>query len=193
MKPLVMNEKIQLELTEHHVREFFTGHEVTLHHWTLGPLPKIMPDFRVLCVSPGPRSNFWTYLSLGASSIRHDESDATEFFVMSPSEENRNIELITMITWYHKEARLGLGHTLPIGEPWLEGSRCNHFLISTPYPFGPDFEHFHRPNLSVRFLWLLPITQSEREFKKTHGLEALEIEFEAHEMAFWNPLRDPVV
>jgi hypothetical protein len=45
--------------------------------------------------------------------------------------------------YYHRPGRLGLGHTLPIGEPWLPESACDHWLVSLPYPFGPDLQTCH--------------------------------------------------
>ncbi|MFI7602077.1 hypothetical protein [Actinoplanes sp. NPDC049681] len=36
--------------------------------------------------------------------------------------------------------RLDGGPTVPIGRPWLDGSHCDHYLVSLPYPIGPDFE-----------------------------------------------------
>jgi len=45
----------------------------------------------------------------------------------------------------------------------------------------------------VRFLWLVPVTKEEVEFKKRNGLEALENEFEKKTLDYVNPLRESVV
>lgn len=68
-----------------------------------------------------------------------------------------------MNVYYHRGGRLGLGRTVPIGEPWLPGSRCDHYLVSLPYPFGPDLQVCHIGDLHVDFLWLLPITRAGRD------------------------------
>jgi len=42
-------------------------------------------------------------------------------------------------------------------------------------------------------LWLVPITQAERDFKVTHGIEALEDLFEQTSFDYLNPIRPSVV
>jgi hypothetical protein len=107
----------------------------------------------------------------------------------------RHVELLTMTAFYHETEGLGLGHTFPIGEPWLAGSMCDQFLVSLPYPFGPGLEVCESAGLRrlIRFLWLLPITQAEREYSREHGVEALERLFDDHAIEFWEPQRRSVV
>ncbi|NUR46959.1 MAG: hypothetical protein HOV71_02375 [Hamadaea sp.] len=45
-------------------------------------------------------------------------------------------------------------------------------------PWGPQFETCPLPAGHARILWLLPITEAERDFKRDHGLEALEQRFD---------------
>ena len=94
-----------------------------------------------------------------------------------------------MATWYHRHKHLDCGHTLPIGEPWLPGSTCNHFLVSLLYPFGPKLENCEVAGEPMRVLWLLPITAAERAFKVEYGLEALEQKFDDVGLEYWNPGR----
>ena len=49
-----------------------------------------------------------------------------------------------------------------------------------------DTEHGH-------ILWVLPITSAELEFKKKHGLEALERRFEESDLRYWDTARASVV
>ena len=86
-----------------------------------------------------------------------------------PAEDLRHVELLTMTAYYHHTDGLGLGHTFPIGEPWLSGSACDHMLVSLPYPFGPGLEVCCLGEQNLRLSWLLPITKAEREFKAEHG------------------------
>ena len=102
-------------------------------------------------------------------------------------------ELLAMTVHYNCDGRLGLGHTFPIGEPWLDGSYCEYFLVSTPYPFPPSVGTAHVGDRHVEFLWLLPITEAERDFKVRHGLEALESRFEQASIEYADPLRSSVV
>lgn len=45
----------------------------------------------------------------------------------------------------------------------------------------------------VRFLWLLPITRAEREFKKARGTGALKQRFEEAQLDVLDPRRASVV
>lgn len=188
-----MTSRISIKRVEDHIRRFFAGHVITKHQWTLGPVPDAMPEFRILCAGPGPRTGFWTYLSIGASLITHDSSGLLEFFVVAPSEDLRHVELVTMVAWYHKTRALGWGHTVPIGHPWLPGSLCDHMLISTPYPFGPELEVCNYDDGHVHVLWLLPISSTEKEFKVTNGVEALEQLFDNGAIEYWDACRESVV
>ena len=79
-----MRSDVPIQIVEQHIRRFFAGHDITKHTWLLGPVPDAMPEFQVLCAGPGPRTGCWTYLSLGASTISHDETGLLEFFVVAP-------------------------------------------------------------------------------------------------------------
>ena len=98
-----------------------------------------------------------------------------------------------MTVFYHRGGKLGLGHTLPIGEPWAPGSLCDHLLVSLPYPFGPGLEIAHIGDRHVEFLWLLPITEAERQLKVSYGLEALQSRFDGVGLRYWQVDRPSVV
>ncbi|MDR6416972.1 hypothetical protein J2808_003723 [Pseudarthrobacter sulfonivorans] len=98
-----------------------------------------------------------------------------------------------MTVFYNRTGRLGLGHTVPIGEPWLPGSGCDHLLISLPYPFGPDLQTCHVGDCHIDILWLLPITERERTLKVSSGLESLESRFEEAHLRYWKADRESIV
>ena len=152
-----------------------------------------IPEFRVLRFSPGPRTELLTYLSMGASTIEHAGAGLYEFFLLAASPDDRQKEIVTMVSWYQRKRPLGIGHTLPIGEPWLPGSRCDHLLVSTPYPFGPNLEICEMEGLHAHISWILPITRAERDFKAAQGLETLESLFESNALHFWDAHRKSLV
>ena len=47
--------------------------------------------------------------------------------------------------------------------------------------------------MDIRFLWLIPITAEELQFKKDSGLEALEDKFEETQFNYIDPFRNRVV
>src|SRR5262245_47011483 len=121
-----------VEAVEIHARRFFRGHSIRFHTWP-GPVEQRLPGFLVMEVGPGPRTALWTYLTVGAHQVRIVEH-ANEFFVLGPDANDAHVELATMTAYYHAKPdardRLGIGHTVPIGRPWLPGSTCDHVLVS---------------------------------------------------------------
>lgn len=174
-------------IVREHLQRYFAGHVCEEHQWLLGPAAKELPHLRVAEFAPGPSTEFWVYASIGAWEARDDPR--LEFLIIAPKRNQRHIELVSLVAWYHGRHGLGAGHTLPIGEPWLPGSNCEFFLVSLPYTFGPDLEVCNLPDGHVHFRWLLPITAAERAFKVREGVEALEQRFEEISVEYWLPRR----
>jgi hypothetical protein len=77
----------------------------------------------------------------------------------------------------------------------MPGSHLTYGLISRPYCDGPALERLPgaNPGRDVSALWLLPITKSERDFKKEFGVERLEALFDQAGLQYANPQRPSVV
>ena len=160
--------------------------------WERGPIQELPSDFVVLMI---PRSHETTAYATECMSQPADV-ERTELHLLSREHDevarDSIAEILTAIAHYHRHGQpLGLGHTVNLGRPWLPGSRCTRGLISLPYLDGPDLEWMAEPE--VRFLWLVPVTEEEVEFKKQNGLEALEERFEASQFDYLDPLRRSVV
>jgi hypothetical protein len=179
------------EAVRRHICGFFAGHACEEHEWALGPAAGEMPWLRVAEFGPGPQSDLRNYVTLGACDARKETR--LEFLISALHSDLRHVELLFMTAWYHRHEHLNWGHTLPLGEAWLPGSKCDHFLVSLPYPFGPKLEECEVSGMRVRVLWLLPITAAEREFNAQHGLDALEQKFEDAGLDYWSESRDSVV
>ena len=177
---------------EEHVCRFFSGRQIEAFVWPVGPIREQNPHFRALRIEPESSADVWTYVSVGGWAAM-DGNCGLEFVIRTAAPEERAVELLAMTVYYNRGGKLGLGHTLPVGEPWLPGSRCDHLLVSLPYPFGPDLETSHVGDRHVDFLWLLPITQEERDFKVSAGLEALEARFEEGGLKYWRADRASMV
>jgi Suppressor of fused protein (SUFU) len=149
------------------------------------------PRFYVCEVAPGPRSMLWLYVSVGTSQLRRKAP--LEFILACPKQTERGVELVTMAARFHKTHGLGVAHTLPIGEPWLPGSACDHFLVSVPYPWGPGLENVDHDGVHAHILWLVPITAAERAYGSQNGVESLEVLFESRKLEYWNVQRPSLV
>jgi hypothetical protein len=160
--------------------------------WKAGPMRELTPGFRVLVFPPNERRKMWTYATCGMS--EQDDAPALEAHLFSPVQTEAHIELLTAVAHYHLTgAYLDVGHTVNFGRPWLPRSKCDHGLLSLPYMDGPKLEWFDGSGRKIRFLWLIPVTPEEVEFKRLHGLEALEARFEERGLDYLDPERRAVV
>ncbi|MFI2426319.1 suppressor of fused domain protein [Streptomyces sp. NPDC018955] len=182
------------EAVESHVRAFFEGHSVEVVEYDLGPERRaVVSGLRVLVVGPGPRGDGWAYVTAGCWAATEKDGHGLEFVMTAHVRDQRFIELMAMIAHYHREGRrLGLEHSVPIGEPWVPGSPCDHLLISLPYLHGPGLEHCPVPGGHARILWTLPVTTAEIEFRRRHGHEALERLFDEAGIIPTDPFRASV-
>ena len=178
---------------EEHVRRFFDGQQIEAFTWSEGPILKQNPHFRALRVAPTSANGVWTYVSVGGCAATPNDMHGLEFVLCTSNPESRAVELLAMTVFYNRDGKLGLGHTLPLGEQWLPGSACDHLLVSLPYPFGPELQTCHVGDRHVEFLWLLPITKDERDFKVESGLDALESRFDAVGLRYWQVDRASIV
>jgi suppressor of fused protein SUFU len=157
-----------------------------------GPLHELPTDFCVEEFGPCVWREMWTYASVCMS--QPTETKGIELHLHSRSQSDSIVELLTVVAHYHRtSARVGLGDSVNFGRPWLEGSNCTHGLVSLPYLDGPLLENCFAGNDVVKCYWLIPITAQEVAYKKQHGLEALEREFERVGFDYLDPLRDSVV
>ncbi|MFJ9448307.1 suppressor of fused domain protein [Kitasatospora sp. NPDC101235] len=181
------------EVVEAHVQTFFAGHSVEVMDCDLGPERQEEPvGLRVLVVGPGPRGDSWAYVTAGCWAADED-GRGLEFVMTAHACDERFVELMAMLACYHCAGhRLDLEHSMPIGEPWVLGSACDHLLISLPYLHGPDLEHCPLPGGHARILWALPVTTAEIEFRRNHGHEALEQLFDEAEIVPTDPFRASV-
>jgi hypothetical protein len=186
-----------VEAVVQHLERFFDGHATHRISGALGPVYTRVPSFEVLAIAPGPRLAQWTYVSLGCwDSVHSDRGHGYEFLLIAPELDERHPQTLAMTAYYNAgpdRQRLGLGHTVPIGEGWMDGSACDHLLFSKPYPFGPDLEWCSWVGGHARVLWVLPVTRAERDYKAQHGLEALEQRFDEAAIQYWDPARPSVV
>ncbi|MFE1440512.1 suppressor of fused domain protein [Streptomyces sp. NPDC058739] len=183
------------EAVESHVRSFFEGHSVEAVVPALGPQQREgVRDLRVLVVGPGPRADSWAYVTAGCWALSEEDGHGLEFVMTAHVRDQRFTELLAMIASYHGGGhRLELEHSMPIGEPWVPGSACDHLLISLPYLHGPDLERCPLPQGAARILWTLPVTAAEIAFRRQHGTEALEQLFDAAQIIPTDPFRRSVV
>lgn len=180
--------KMYTDKLRQHYEDYFgvSGKRLILEK---GPKEKLHQDFYVLEFKPNNRYDFWTYCSVGMSLDRQD-NHLIEVFVFSPKQDIAQVELITVCASYHRNGLpLDLHHTINIGRPWLDNSKCDHCFVSLPYLDGEVLELFNFYNKTYHCYWLIPITEKERDYKIENGCEALEQLFEDKQLDYLNPER----
>ncbi|MES2456117.1 MAG: suppressor of fused domain protein [Bacteroidota bacterium] len=183
--------KYFIELARHYEKYFgVPGKSLKLNK---GPMEKLHPDFFILEFPPNTKHNMYCYCTVGMSADRLNEN-LIELFIYSPKSDGSIIELLTVCAYYHRTGLpLNLHHTVNIGRPWLEKSKCDHAFISMPYLDGPELEVYQYDEQEIFCYWLIPITDKERDFKIEHGFEKLEQLFEDKQLNYLNPNRNCLV
>jgi hypothetical protein len=68
-----------------------------------------------------------------------------------------------------------------------------HVLFTEPFPDTPVEKSLQLPDRLVTWLMMVPIADSEYEFAKSNGWEALGQIFEDHDIDIWDLERKPLV
>jgi hypothetical protein len=180
----------QADIERHYRSNWKATPESSLY--AAGPVHQLPPHFTVLRFPPHGDRTMWTYATRGMS--LPDDSRPIELHMFSARETQEIDELLFMTAHFHRaSAKLGLAHTVNFGKPWVAGSTCEYGLVSLPYMDGPDLEDLVVQGRTIKFYWMIPITQAEREFKVLKGLGALESEFERTSFDYLDPRRRSVV
>ena len=179
-----------------HYQAFWGAERMEEVHWTPEHLATRLPDFHIVKVQPASAEDVWTFATIGTWRADEAEAHGIEFVAVSRAQSAAVMQRLGMVAYYHAgppENRLGVGHTLPIGEGWVEGSTLDSLLISLPYPWGPKLEHCLLPDRHIQVLWVLPITRAEHAFAREQGVEALEERFDQAQLEYSDPFRQSVV
>ena len=169
------------------------GEDGRMCSWEAGPIGDLPQSFKVIEFAPSKLRKMWTYATCGMSI--HSSSNYVELHIFSSKQDRTIVELLTMVAYYHHNtATVGLNHTVNFGRPWQKLSKCSYGLISLPYLDGPDLENLSLKNLgTVKCYWLVPVTYEEVQYKKKFGIEALEENFEEHNLDYIDTNRNSTV
>lgn len=157
-----------------------------------GPEHELPPRFRVLLFAPSKSRTLWTYAT--SSMSIPEEPRGLKLHMFTHERDDSIVELLTATAHFQRTgSTLDQGHTVNFGRPWRSGSKADHGLLSLPFLDGPFLEWLPILNRRIRFLWLIPLTGDEVQFKKSFGLEALERLLERSGADLMDPNRTSVV
>jgi hypothetical protein len=184
-------EKYVDRLREHYEAHF--GVPGTKLTWHKGPTHKLHQEFYILELGPSKRHNMWTYATVGMSLDRPDDN-LVELFTYSKTRDESRVELLTLNASFHKNSEpLNLHHTVVVGQLNDYDTTCDHGFISLPYIDGENLEIFKYGDKLIHCYWLIPITESERDYKIKFGCEALENLFEEKQLDYLDKTRKSLV
>ncbi|TMV68151.1 suppressor of fused domain protein, partial [Thioclava sp. BHET1] len=176
---------------EHHYGAFWSRCDGK-HRLNKGPVADLPSDFYVALFKSRAPKYAWIYATCGMS--RSEDKAPIELHLYSKEKNGGLVELLYTIAHFHiTGCKLNLHHTVNFGRPWLLNSDADHGLVSLPYIDGPRLENGNINGQSVKFYWLLPITESERNFKSSNGVESLESLFDQLAIDPLDPSRKAVV
>lgn len=177
-------------ITEHYIKVW--NNTPFCRYWDKGPIHELPNDFCVLEFEPTNCRDMWTYATCGMS--LPTDANPIELHIFTPERNDSIVELLTVVAHYHRTgSALNVGHTVNFGRAWWENSKCEYGLISLPYLDGPILEWSYFGSNKTQFLWLIPITSNEVEYKLHYGLDALEEKFEKINFNYVDPNRGSAV
>jgi hypothetical protein len=90
---LITDEEV-FEGERSHLDEFWPDRSHEEFVWTLGPISQSLPRFRVRRIAPAERRDPWVYVTVGVWEATVGDAHGTEFFLLSPTEDPRHVELL---------------------------------------------------------------------------------------------------
>lgn len=101
----------------------------------------------------------------------------------------RSLALLALVTLVDK-LTIGSDHTVQFPEPLWPGTAMRTFLISPPTPEILSALSPREDGLHVDFHPVIPIFDSELQFKRDHSADDLIERWRAHAIPYWNPNRE---
>ncbi|MDO4435023.1 MAG: suppressor of fused domain protein [Cardiobacteriaceae bacterium] len=102
------------------------------------------------------------------------------------------LSILAHLPFQHQQW-LTAGHSIPLNRP-LENTDFIGFLIAPPLGLPRALHHLNHDGVHINLYAMIPLYESELEFLKTQGIEALIPHInEAHLTAVFDPKRAPVV
>jgi hypothetical protein len=183
-----LSRKLKIEA---HYLNVWTG-ELHAQKFSHGPTHELPTEFSVVMLPPAGTRTDWIYATTCMS--QRADTKRIELHFRSMTEDNTVVELLYAIAHFHRHGKkLDLGHTVNFGRRWAHKSNCEFGLVSLPYLDGPNLELLSLKNETIHFYWIVPIYESELDFKRTYGLDALERKFDEVGLHYADPTRSPVV
>lgn len=170
-----------IDLREEHYERFLGPINKPVFHSTDLKFPHI----DIYQFEPHGDRNYWTLITGGMSDAKQNFPDGKPkyiadraeilMYVREPQGWMFNVLKGLAEMPFDDNTFLHWWHTVPNGKPMTaKPSLLTNFFFLPPYFEQEDFNTMHIDGDRVDFLWLIPITDSELQYKREHGGQALE-------------------
>ena len=188
--PVVYSEE-EINLIEKHIDKHFGKFDNVIHE-------VVSPDIHIdICIiEPTKEQNYYTLVTVGMGAYdmnvpkecKNLDFSNAELLITLPSNWDIKsndekwywpIRLLKTFARFPLEQKtwLGYGHTVSNVEQYAENTEFNNTLISLPYYFGEEALNCSLSNKKVNFYQLIPLYESELNYKLENGVEELENKF----------------
>jgi len=179
-----------LEARERHYERFFGPMTQKIMHST--DVKSVHID--IYQFEPTKERPYWTLITSGMSNKRQiaredcDDhmSPRAEILMYVPEPQGWMFNVLKGLAEmpFEDNTSLHWWHTIPNGMPMTSTpSQLTSYFILPPYFEPKGFAEFELNDDRVDFLWMIPITEAEREYAVQHGSQELEQRFEDAEMS----------
>lgn len=177
-----------------HCQAFF-GSINTVWHASTNRQPRV----DVYEFAPSEARPFWTYVTAGMSDCEQCVPASapewvvprTELVLYTPERAPWAASLLHGFARYPFDfgTHFFWWHTVPVGGP-IDGkdAHLSSLVLLPPYFEEEGFDELQVDGVPARFLWVVPITEAEREYAMVYGTQKLEKLFEQAEL---DPVTDP--
>ena len=178
-----------LEARERHYKRFFGPLTQNVVHSTdVKPVHIDIYQF-----APTSQRPYWTLITGGMSDERQIQPENCDdymspraeilMYVRGPQEWMFNVLKGLAEMPFEKGTCLHWWHTIPNGMPMTAKPSLLTSFFLPPYFEPPGFTEFTLDGDRVDFLWMIPITEAERQYAVKHGSQELEKRFEDAELS----------
>ena len=185
---MTTNSDSWMECREGHYQKFLGPIESPVMHST----DEKVPHIDIYQFGPTDERDFWTLITGGMSDVaqRAPELDPpisgrTEILLYAPEPQPWMFSVLKGLAGmpFDDDTYLHWGHTVPNGQPMTaKPSLLTSFFFLPPYFEDDGFDTLTLDDERVDILWLVPITEAEREFAVENGSRALEEVFAEKEL-----------
>jgi hypothetical protein len=128
-------------------------------------------------------------MTLSPESIGH----RAEIFIGSFQSFSSLPDMLAMIAAYPhiSNTLVTAEHTIPLGQYIVDGSGMSSIILCPPYFDPPEFRRIEASGYHVEVLWVIPIYESERQFKIKRGWQVLRQIFQEKNVAIGDLFRQP--